>query len=275
MPELHLNFLRQLLENSRLLTVLYDNLPEEIKTSNLYTDITDYLVKYTSFNNITTDKAIMIYTNYINTYDKHCKHFKKSGKYPIEIFGDKFLISREEYDVILLFSVLFTVHRFRIMKLLRLQSATGKALFIGLGPGLELLLSKEKYSEIHAYDLSVNKFLFSEFSQVFLKTELYTGQYENYFDSIYMIELLEHLKDPYILLKTCYKSLRKGGRIFFTTATNIPQFDHLYNFPKDHSMFESELKKLGLAVLYREWIPHNYLTMGLNSSNHFYVTEKK
>ena len=266
--------LDQLLAHSRLLTVLYDNLPDEMKTSELYARIAGYFAKYTSANNITVDDSISIYTDYITTYNKHCKQFIKTGKYPVENGEGTFTISREHYDVVLLISVLFTPHRFRIMQLLQQKHSTGKALFIGLGPGLELMLTKENYSEIHAYDLSANEFLFAEFPGVSINVEMYTGQHENYFDSIYMIELLEHLEDPFELLNTCSISLKKGGNIYLTTASDIPQFDHLYNFPTDHTQFENQLKESGMSILFKELIPHHYLTLSLKPSNNFYVIQK-
>ena len=265
---------QQLLSESRLLTVLYDNLPVDIKISRLYGKVIAYLEKYSSFNNITVDNAVAFYDNYIATYNKHCKQFVKSAKYPFEDGGHNYLISRQEYDVVLLLSVLFTLHRFRIMQLIDQQTPAEKALFIGLGPGLEMLLSKEKYNEMYAYDLSINEFLFSEFPGIFMNTQLYTGQQKNYFDAIYIVELLEHLKDPFALLELSSYSLKKGGHVFLTTATNIPQFDHLYNFPKDHTDFEVQLRQLGFEVVYKEMIPHNYLTMDFNPCNHFYTIKK-
>jgi hypothetical protein len=170
-------FKEQLLQESRLLTVLYDNLPESIKTSSLYASVEAYLEKYVSFNSITTEKAIEFYTNYIALYNKHCRQFVKTGKYPLAAGEGYFQIGREEYDVVLLFSILFTCHRFRIMQLLANADTAGKALFIGLGSGLEIFLVKNRHTENHGYDLSVNPFLYSEFPEIQLKTELYTGQY--------------------------------------------------------------------------------------------------
>jgi len=267
-------FLRKLLENSRLLSVLHDNLSDDIKTSKQYNSIAEYLEQYAFFNNISAETAIEFYTNYITIYNKHCKQFIKSAKYPVQNGFNNISIAREEYDIVLLFSVLFTPHRFRIMQLLQSQETKGRALFIGLGPGLEIMLMKDKYSEISAYDLSVNKFLFSQFPNISLNTELYVGQRKDYFDAIFLIELLEHLEDPYSLLKICNESLKTGGRIFLTTATDIPQFDHLYNFTKDHKNFENELKKMNFTIFYQEQIPHNYLTLDIKPYNHFYVIEK-
>lgn len=267
-------FLKELLDKSRLLCVLYDNLSDEIKEDKLYKYIELYLEKYVHFNNVNADKAVDIYTRFITIFNKHCKQFNKSGKYPAENGLDNISLSREDYDIVLLLSVLFTPHRFRIMQLLNQKLQADKALFIGLGPGLELHLTRENLNEIHAYDLSVSKFLFSEFPNCLINSELYTGQKQNYFDAIYLIELLEHLTDPFILLEICHQSLKKGGKIFLTTATDIPQFDHLYNFPKDHIYFEEQIKHIGFSVLNKEMITHNYLTMDIKPCNHFYTLEK-
>jgi SAM-dependent methyltransferase len=267
-------FLGDLLNESRLLKVLYDNLPNEIKTEELYNFVELYLAKYAQFNNISAANAIDIYTNFITTFNKHCKQFEKSGRYPAENGQLSADVSREEYDIVLLLSVLFTPHRFRIMQILHQQKSAGNALFIGLGPGLEVSLTKENLTEIHAYDLSVNKFLFAEFSDFKINCELYTGQKQDYFDAIYLIELLEHLPDPFLLLEICCTSLKKGGKVFLTTATAIPQFDHLYNFPRDHKNFESQIKNMGFSIAYKEMILHNYLAMEIKPCNHFYVLEK-
>ena len=270
-----MNFLHQLLDNSRLLTVLYDNLPAEIKSSALYRQTEAYLEKYSAFNKINAAAAVEFYTRYISAYNRHCKLFIKTGKYPAEQEINDFTISREEYDVVLMLSVLFTQHRFRIMQLLQQQTnPVQNALYIGLGSGLEIELTKDNTKEVYAYDLSVNDFLFHQFLGINLKIEMYEGQHNNYFDAVYMIELLEHLPDTYQLLQTCYGALKKGGKIFLTTATDIPQFDHLYNFPADHSDFEAEIKNLGFSIAIKEMIPHHYLSMDMKPCNHFYTIEK-
>ncbi len=263
-----------LLDQSRLLTVLHDNLSEDIKRDQLYQKIIHYTEKYILFNKIDPEKVIDIYSNFIGEYNKHCKLFISSRKYPLENGTKTFSITREEYDIVLLLSVLFTPHRFRIMQLLNEKNISERSLFIGLGPGLELSITRPHIKEIHAYDLSISKFLSSEFSSVQFHEELYNGQKQNYFDSVYLIELLEHVKDPFTLMEICFRSLKKGGKAFLTTATDIPQFDHLYNFPKDHGNFEEQMKQIGFSIQNKEMIPHNYLTMDLKPCNHFYTLKK-
>jgi SAM-dependent methyltransferase len=255
---------------------LYDILPDEIKTNKLYALIKAYLFKYVDYNDITVEEVDDCYSNYIKMYNRHCKEFIKTEKYPMENGFNDYSISREKYDIVLLLSVLFTPHRFRIMQLLyeNNPSYVENALFIGLGPGLELSLTKDKLKNIDTYDLSANKFLFSEFSDISINKEYYTGQQKEFYNAIYMIELLEHVEDPYNLLQICYNSLGKGGKLCLTTATDIPQFDHYFNFPFNHCLFEEKIHLMGFIILKKEVIMHNYLTLDIKPSNHFYFLEK-
>ena len=50
---------------------------------------------------------------------------------------------------------------------------------------------------------------------------------------------------PYEFLSLCSVSLKLNGVIVTTTATNIPQFDHLYNF--------NELIKLAFCAQVHSW----------------------
>lgn len=269
-----MSFIHQVIDNSRLLNVLYDNLDKEITLNPNYQKLCAYLSGYLEFNKVSVDQATEVYTRFISSYNKDCRQFIKTNRYPYELNPEIVKISREDYDIILLFSVLFSPHRFRIMELIHENKGTGKALYIGLGPGLELLFTNSDYSKKIAYDLAVNLFLNKEFNEVEFNHELYTGQYTDYFNSIYMIELLEHVPNPFQLLEIAYNSLKAGGKVLLTTASNIPQFDHVYNFSADHTDFESNLQAIGFTIMLKEKIKHNYLTVDLNSSNHFYIIEK-
>ena len=209
------NVLLKLVTESRLLTILYDNLSDTIKASSLYGELSDYLQDYLTENKISAGNAIDTYSKYITAYNQHCKTFIKTNSYPIQNGDYAFTLFREEYDVILLLSTLFSAHRFRIMQLVVEQSKPEQnGLYIGAGSGVEIALTKHNYKEIFAYDLSVNKYLFRKFKDIQLKEELYKGQKINYFNSIYLIELLEHIEDPYGLIKICHGSLTPRGKIF-------------------------------------------------------------
>jgi hypothetical protein len=268
-------FLKKIIENSRLLEVLHDNLPVSMKTSQFYQSIREYLENYCEYNSLSAEHVVNVYTDYIVAYNKHCKEFIKTGKYPAALGNNTYFPNRIEYDIVLILSVLFTQHRYRIMQLLAKQHESDKALYIGLGPGLEMELTAPLHKEIYGYDLSLNPFLKKHFNSVSLHAELYTGQYPNYFNTIYLIELLEHLEHPFDLLDVCYASLQTNGLILLTTATDIPQFDHLYNFPDDHKLFDEKLMQMGFEIVTKEKLEHHYLTLDLRPSNHFYAIRKK
>lgn len=267
-------FLNSILERDRFLKILYETLPNEIFKENIYHIISNYLSDYANFNSLSVDEVIKIYSNFVKVFNKHCKEFSKTGLYPFEKDSIAFNMSRIEYDIVLIMSVLFTPHRYRIIQLLTQKIPAKNGLFIGLGPGLELLLTQDEIKNIDTYDVSANAFLSKHFPKVTINAELYKGQAVDYYDAIYMIELLEHLENPYELISICYKSLKKGGKVILTTATDIPQFDHLYNFPLDHSQFEKQMKEIGFTSIFKEKIDHNYMVLEINPCNHFYIFQK-
>lgn len=269
-----MKLLSDIINSNRLLETLFDNLADEIRTSELYKSIADYFENYCQQNSIDCDAAIDMYMRFITMYNKHCKQFIKTGNYPVEGNIAPISISREHYDIVLLMSVLFTPHRFRIMELLSKKDQLGKALFIGIGPGLELQLTKAKHPLIHAYDIRLNQSLISQFPEVKFFDTYYLGQEIAFYDSIYLIELLEHLENPYELIQVAASSIKTHGHVILTTATDIPQFDHLYNFPENHDEFESRCRSLGLEVVFKEKLVHNYLTSELKPINHFYILQK-
>ena len=145
---------------------------------------------------------------------------------------NKFSLSRVEYDVVLLLSFLIEKHRFEIIKLFVKEKYKGKILIIGSGPSLELALLKfflNIKNKIEAYDTSFNSFV-KKFKKEYKKRK-YVQNHKKY-DVIVLIEFLEHLTKPYEFLFKLKKSLFRNGKVILTTAINIPQFDHLYNFKK-------------------------------------------
>ena len=66
---------------------------------------------------------------------------------------------------------------------------------------------------MHTIYLSMS--LIEKYPSVHFNESYFTGENDDLcYDSIYMIELLEHLSEPYILLEKCQKFLRKGGKHF-------------------------------------------------------------
>ena len=97
--------------------------------------------------------------------------------------------------------------------------------------------------------------------------------FENNFDTIFLIEFLEHLRKPYDFLEKIYRSMKNNSKIICTTAKNIPQFDHLYNFISAKN-FENKVKKIGFKIKFKEKIIHDLDMERINSDNIFYILQK-
>ena len=67
--------------------------------------------------------------------------------------------------------------------------------------------------------------------------------------------------------------MKKNSRLVCTTAKNIPQFDHLYNFTSSAD-FEKKVKKIGFKIFYSNKIDHLYDLQKINSNNIFYILKK-
>lgn len=270
--------IKEIIKSNRLLEML----EEEVKSSNffdkvLYQKILSYTEDYLAKEGqeqIAPEKA---YFNFIRSYNKDLKAYAKTGKYPLEIDTERPLLNRFEYNVVLLFSCLFSVHRFRIMQLIDQQSQEiENGLFIGCGPGLEIELVKSKMDKLYAYDITMDDFLFESHPNVIFKQEYFDGTNSGIkYDGIYLIEILEHLSNPFDLLTICRKVLSTNGKIYLTTATNIPQFDHLYNFEPNHQTFDNWLKSNGFTIDFMEDIPHQSVTIDVAAKNRFYIISKK
>lgn len=269
------SFSEDLIANKRLFTVLNDQLKyNAIFDDELYQELIQYTDEFISFYNLSDKQVIKAYLSYIKSYNKDARVFEETNKYPLEITPDRAEPSRVDYSIILLLSTFLTVHRFRIMQLIKDKTvASEKGLFIGVGPGLEIELVKKKFKEIVAYDLSLDNFLthYYQEKEIIFRNEFFVGTGGPQYDSIYLIELLEHLSEPYQLLAHCKQVLRPNGKIYLTTATNIPQFDHLYNFEPDHITFNKIVTDLGFKIEYEEDIPHAFITKGIGSKNKFYI----
>jgi len=268
--------INEILAISRLFEILRDRLPSEIINSELYAKVAAYLDLYVRQNKIEVSEVIKAYEDYVSIFNKHCKTFIKTGEYPMSLGTEIPIVSRESYDLVLILSVLLTAHRYRIMEIIYMESrAEGTRLFVGAGPGLEPYLSEKPNQNNYVYDVSLNEGLKEIFPNVKFYTDYFSNQYEDFFDSIFLIELLEHLEDPYELLANAHGALKKGGVVYLTTATDIPQFDHLYNFNEDHKDFDKRIGEMGFEIEYKEKILHEYLLMKVNPSNHFYILKKK
>lgn len=115
--------------------------------------------------------------------------------------------------------------------------------YLEIGPGLGQYLVRAithmKFKEYHACDISKtsveksNRYLkyrkLAERCEVQEKDFfLYTP--EELFDCVVMGEVLEHVEDPFSMLKKIYEIMNKNGKAFITTVINAPAVDHIYLF---------------------------------------------
>jgi len=270
------SFCAELIEENRLFTILSEKLGfSEHYDAKLYAELEQFINDYIAFHSLEKDEVKKAYVKYIKAYNKDVRAFNHSGKFPLELNPNREAPNRIDYNIILLLSTILTPHRFRIMQIIKQNlDASKKGLFIGCGPGLEIQLTQDKIDVINAYDLTLDSFLDQHFDKVNFYKEYFDGTNSDGYDCIFLIEILEHLSDPYMLLEICNNVLTANGKIFLTTATNIPQFDHLYNFPVDHIQFDNKLKELGLKIILAEDIIHPVMTTGSNAQNKFYIVEK-
>ena len=241
------------------------------KQKKIHKKINNFLKLYSKFKQFKDDRIINEYFKFLNSYIIDCKNFIKTKKYPYEINKVK-KINRTSYEVALILSCLIAPHRFSIMEEIFKLKNLKKTLFIGAGTGLEIYLVKNKLNKFHAYDVGSSKFIYKIVPKKNFKKQYYNFS-DPKFDTIFAIEFLEHLKNPYLFLEKLYASMKKNSRLICTTAKNIPQFDHLYNFSSSTN-FEKKIKQIGFTINYSNLICHKYDLQKINSNNIFYILKK-
>ena len=163
-------------------------------------------------------------------------------------------------------------HRHKIVSMIDAVELNGQSVaIIGVGSGVELLFINAHGENIDAYDLSISKFA----KLFFGKVNFYEKKFEfnkNQYDTVFAIEILEHIENPIALLKDIYCSLNNKGRCVFTVTTNVPQFDHLYDF--NIKNFVIELKLMGFEILECTTIVHDLNFNKIKASNTFFIVRK-
>lgn len=236
----------------------------------------NFLNEYCQFHQLNADYVLSKYKDFLASYSLDLKEFKQSKKYPHEL-GISRPVSRIDYDLPLLLSVFVSKVRHQIMSDIK-NSATqlsGTGAIIGVGPGLEIELMKGILPSkvmITAYDTDLSEFPKSKFKNFNFKEELFHAE-EASLDFVYAIELLEHITHPYQLIQQVAKTLKTGGLFLFTTATDMPQFDHLYNFREDAEM-EINLHLQSMTILEKKDHLHNYFGGPKTAKNTWYICKK-
>lgn len=135
-----------------------------------------------------------------------------------------------------------------MLKLLNIKNK--RMLDIGCGNGL-MLKNLIKNNEIYGIDIS--KKLLKEAEKIGVKTLCHDIDKPsnfpyppNYFDVIFMFELIEHIFLPKSLFLKCSKVLKKDGKIYMTTPNRL--------YPRELEKIQESLEK-ALNFIYGKNIP--------------------
>ena len=266
----------KLLEKSRLFEFQHTKLIENNTINNKLLDILiNYFITYITYFDLSDEFVSNKHMEFLSEYQVHLKEFKKTGRYPSQ-YIDNIKKERVDYDIPLLCSTFLSYHRYHIFETLydKINIKKNESIgVIGVGSGIELMVLNDWSNNIFAYDLDIGTFIQTTFPDVNFYEKHFSYEPEKSYDKIILIELLEHLEDYESLLIHVMKSLKSNGRIHFTTAVNIPQFDHLYNFELNDKNLESCILNNGFEIEYKLDLPHNYI-VNVDAYNCYYIIRR-
>lgn len=74
------------------------------------------------------------------------------------------------------------------------------------------------------------------------------------FDAVVISEVLEHLEQPEVALKSLHRALRRGGRIFINAPVNSPAPDHIYLWRTTEDL-EALVQYSGFTIEQADYLP--------------------
>jgi len=233
------------------------------------------LSAYATFHRLPPSAIVAAYDDFSRLFARHLEYFRQHGQYPLE-YAAPLTTDRITYDVSLLLSCVVNSARFGITeKLLHgLQQLPDKSNFLvvgcGVGIELEIIQRAGHHHRVIAYDTNISAFVRQRFSGFDLREHVFDHSCpENNIDTALAIEILEHVDDPIILMKDIYSALKPGGICLCTTATDLPQFDHRYNFT-NIPLFQQQLQSLGFSLLETHTFIQPYPFQGIESRNDWF-----
>lgn len=241
----------------------------------LHRRIEAFLNSFSTHHALGAEDVAAHYIAFARRYARDLKRFGKDPVYPMraDAYTDTCAINRLTYDCFLIVSALITPHRFRLIRNVEAGLVLAeRCLIIGVGSGLELHLASSACNTVTAYDMELGSYLRVAFPNVDFRESRFTGDEKEAYDLILAVELLEHVEDPFTLLGAMRGRLSRGGRMIVTTARNVPQFDHMFNFT-DPRKLDREAEALGLSILSREVIHHEYMLSGIDADNVVYLLQ--
>jgi SAM-dependent methyltransferase len=194
----------------------------------------------------------------VSGYEKFCSEiirlqidFDRTGEYAPQTYAEanESVYANREYmstcylPGLLLAWYLWPHHRqltwFR-QTFVRDMARSGARLFTDVAPGTgiysRLALQGAQEAVGVGYDISPASCMFTaDHMKAFRLGERYRTELVNPIedtpvpvDWLICVELIEHMEDPMILLRTLRRMLNPGGKAFIATALNAPNSDHIY-----------------------------------------------
>jgi SAM-dependent methyltransferase len=240
--------------------------------------IDQHLQAYANFYQLGIETIVAHYNRFAQIYAKHLETFQENGLYPCE-YRDNTRVDKMSYDIALILSCVTNTARYEIVHHLAeniKQLDQQKVCVIAAGAGIELALIQQyvNHLQVTAYDLAIDDFVKKQFGLFTLKQENFlAADLAEPFDIMLAIELLEHIHHHENLLQKALQSLKKGGRLICTTATNMPQFDHVYNF-RDVELFKTQVIKTGFTIIEHRQFRQRHAFHAIEAMNDWFVLEK-
>jgi SAM-dependent methyltransferase len=267
----------QLLESSRFFDVQFAKLVENNEINFKVLEILiGYFIEFVANFNISNEQVAEKHIDFLSQYKIHLKEFAITKKYPF-LENSDLKKARIDYDIVLLCSTFLSYHRYLIFETFYSKiniEDNQDVLVVGVGPGIELAILNGLSKKTVAYDTDIGSFIKQSFPRVQFFEKHFIHEPSKTYDKIVLIEILEHLEVPENLLADCMNSLKPEGRIHFTTAVNIPQFDHLVNFELNDQKVEKFIFKNNFEIELKLDIPHNYPSK-VEAYNCYYIIKKR
>lgn len=156
-----------------------------------------------------------------------------------------------------------SLYRRRVELCLAELSRGERVLEIGFGSGVTFLNLHEQYNEIHGLDLTANVTeIYAFFEKKGISTELCNGSVlempykNNYFNSVLLISILEHLKPTYQVraFEEIRRVLKPGGQVVYGVPVERPLMVFLfrllgYDIHEHHFSTEKDVAQAARSVL--------------------------
>ena len=216
-------------------------------------------------------------------YAADLEQFAATRRYPAAL-GAVAPCARITYDLNLLVSCFTDSLRWQIA--VHLITALGKCkakqiTVLGAGAGLELFLLEQlcPQATVTAYDLDISAFVRQRFPRVDLREQDFLqasagGADTADVDLVLAVEILEHLPNWQEVLRQAHHLLAPQGLLLCTTATDIPQFDHMVNFGNTDE-FVAFARASGFKVLEQKTFTQTQRFVTVTSRNDWFCLQKE